>query len=87
MQQFASPAISESVLAGSARKVIQAKKLVSFYAGALMAIGLVSCSGGSSSAAPSVNLEEYASMSAGEIWVVLDDGTVDKFENSSEGYA
>ena len=25
-------------------------------------------------------------MSAGEIWAVLEDGTVDKFENSSEGY-
>lgn len=38
------------------------KKLVSFFASALLAIVLVSCGRVSSSAAPSVSLEEYVGM-------------------------
>lgn len=63
------------------------KKIAALLATALLSIGLIGCGGTAESQAPTVNLEDYADMPAGEIWVVLEDGTVDKFENSTEGYA
>ena len=49
------------------------------------ASGAISGSEGSESdALAGINLEDYTAMPAGEIWVILKDGTVDKFENSSE---
>lgn len=63
------------------------KKIAALLATALLSIGLVGCGGIAESQAPTVNLEDYADMPAGEIWVVLEDGAVDKFENSTEGYA
>ena len=63
------------------------KKIATLFAAALLSIGLIGCGGIAESQAPAVNLEDYANMPAGEIWVVLGDGTVDKFENSTEGDA
>lgn len=49
--------------------------------------GLVGCGNNKEAQTLSINLEDYADMPAGELWVVLEDGTVDKFENHTEGYA
>lgn len=49
--------------------------------------GLVGCGNNEEAQTLSINLEDYADMPAGELWVVLEDGTVDKFENHTEGYA
>ena len=63
------------------------KKITALLATALLSIGLVGCGSNTANQTPAVSLESYADMPAGEIWVVLEDGTVDKFENSTEGYA
>lgn len=63
------------------------RKPAPLLASALLSIGLVGCGGITASQAPAINLEDYAEMPAGEMWVVLEDGTVDKYENSTEGFA
>ena len=55
--------------------------------GVASVLGLAGCGDNSANQAPTVSLEDYADMPAGEIWVVLEDGNVDKFENSTDGYA
>lgn len=63
------------------------KKIISLIAAVFLAVGLASCGGDGQNTSPSINLEDYADMPAGEIWVILKDGTVDKFENSTDGWA
>ncbi len=63
-----------------------------FLLGSLGVIGILGMGGcgkdnAASDALSNLNLDDYKDMPAGEIWVVLKDGTVDKFENSTEGYA
>lgn len=57
------------------------KRFLSLLAAVFLVAGLVGCSGSITNAAPAINPEDYVDMPAGEIWVVLKDGTVDKFEN------
>lgn len=63
------------------------KKIISLIAAVFLAVGLTGCGGGGQNAKLSINLEDYTDMPAGEIWVILEDGTVDKFENSTDGWA
>lgn len=63
------------------------KRILSLLAAAFLATSLVGCSGNATNAAPAINPEDYVDMPASEIWVVLKDGTVDKFENHTDNYA
>lgn len=63
------------------------KRILSLLAAAFLVAGLVGCSGNTTSAAPAITPEDYVDMPAGEIWVVLKDGTVDKFENHTDNWA
>ena len=66
------------------------KKLLVLLFVTVLSVGLVGCGGNAVDAtdqAPQLNLEDYADIPAGEVWVVLEDGTVDKFQNGSGGMA
>lgn len=63
------------------------KRILSLFAAAFLAISLVGCGENATNTAPAINPEDYVDMPAGEIWVVLKDGTVDKFENHTDSWA
>lgn len=63
------------------------KRIALLFATVFLTAGLIGCSGSAVDAAPAADPEDYIDMPAGEIWVVLEDGTVDKFENHTDGWA
>ena len=48
--------------------------------------GLAACGGNTESQALEINLEDYKDMPKGELWIILADGTVDKYENHTDGW-
>lgn len=49
--------------------------------------GLAACGGNTESQALEINLEDYKDMPQGELWIILADGSVDKYENDTGGWA
>lgn len=50
-------------------------------------LGLTACGGNSETQTLDINLEDYADMPAGELWIILADGSMDKYENDTAGWA